>query len=320
MDNFFSNLNLLQIVLKWKWHLVLVSIAAAVISLVVSSSWFMKPRFKSEAVIYPSNILPYSQESQTEQMLQWLKSTDVRDSVVKKFDLGNHYKIKPTEPYYASMLEAMYAKNVSISKTQYESVEISVTDVDAVLARDMVNAILFYADKKIRATHHLKYLEVFTAIEKMMKAKEAEMDSVKKLYRDLATNYGIYDVSGQSQEITRGELRTVDGGGAGINSKDVSRLKQSMMDKASELLYLGTRITHTAEEYSAIVVKFEAAKFDMNKNTTFVNVVTPPVVADKKSYPNRLYILFFFVAGTLLFSLVSIVFIEQRQLSTEIRK
>ena len=43
-------------------------------------------------------------------------------------------------------------------------------------------------------------------------------------------------------------------------------------------------------------------------------MVTPPIVADKKAYPRKLYVMFAFVAGTLLFSLFSIVVIEQRRM------
>jgi len=316
MDNYFNNTNLLQIVLKWKWHLIILTFAAALVSLVVSSSLFMKPRFKSLACIYPSNIMPYSDESQTEQMLQWINSSDVRDSVMKKFDLPVHYGISPNEKYYASTLEYMYTKNVKVSKTQFASIEVSVTDIDPVLARDMVNAILYYTDEKIRATHMLKYEEVVAATEKILKTKSAEIDSVKNLYRDIATNYGVYDVQGQSQEITRGELRTVAGGGGNINSKDVLKLKQGMMEKSSDLLYLGNRIEQLAAEYSEIMRKYDIARFDIDKKFTFVNIVTPPLVADKKSYPKRLFVMFYFVAGTLLFSLLAIVLIEQRRISS----
>jgi len=37
------------------------------------------------------------------------------------------------------------------------------------------------------------------------------------------------------------------------------------------------------------------------------------VVADKKSYPKKWFVMFYFVAGTLLFSLLAIVIIEQRR-------
>jgi capsule polysaccharide export protein KpsE/RkpR len=313
MDNFFNNSNLLHIIIKWKWHLIILAVVSAFVSLVVSSPLIMKPRFKSVAYIYPSNVMPYSDESETEQMLQWINSTEVRDSVMKKFDLPKHYGILPTEKYYASILEYVYNKNVKISKTQYESVEVSVTDIDPVMARDIVKAVLFYTDEKIRATHSVKYKEVVVAMEKVLKTKRAEMDSVKSLYREIATNYGVYDVEGQSQEITRGELRTVEGGGGSINTKDVQKLKQGMMEKSGDLLYLGNRIEDMANEYSEIMLKYDVARFDIDKNFTFVNVVTPPVIADKKSYPKRLFVMFYFVAGSLIFSLLAIAFIEGRK-------
>ena len=314
MDNFFNNTNLLRIITKWKWHLIILSGVAARVSLVVSSPLIMTPRFKSVAYVYPSNVMPYSDESETEQMLQWINSIEVRDSVIKKFDLAKHYGISPEEKYFESTLEYMYTKNVSIVKTQYESVEVSVTDIDPVMARDIVKAILFYTDEKIRATHNVKYNEVVVAMEKVLKVKQAEIDSVKSLYREIATNYGVYDVLGQSQEITRGELRTVDGGGGNINSKDVQKLKQGMMEKSGDLLFLGNRIEDMANEYSEIMLKYDVARFDIGKKFTFVNVVTPPLVSDKKSYPKRLFVMFYFVAGTLLFSILTIAFMERRKM------
>ncbi len=319
MDKFFSNINLLQIVLKWKWHLVILVIGAALVSLVVSSPLFMKPQFKSVAVIYPSNITPYSEESQTEQMLQWLNSSDVRFAVMKKFDLPKHYEVAPDAKYYASILEGIYDKNVKISKTQFESIEVSVTDIDPVMARDIVNAILFYTDQKIGDVHNSKFKEVIEALETTLKIKKTEIDSVKNLYRDIAMKYGVYDIGGQSQEITRGELRTVAGGGGNINAKDVARLKDGMMDKSADLIFLNNRIWNLGNEYGELMRRYDIARLDITKKTTFINSVTPPLVADKKSFPKRLFVMFYFVAGTLLFSLVAIVFLEQSKiLSSEI--
>jgi len=318
MDKFFNNINLLQIILKWKWHLTILAFAAAIVSVIVSSSFIMKPRFKSTAIIYPSNISSYSEESQTEQMLQWLKSNDVRDSVIRKFDLAKHYNISPEDKYFASNIEGIYNKYVSISKTQYESIDISVTDVDPVMARDLVNAILYYTNLKIRNIHDSKYTEVVTALENIRKIKNAEIDSITNLYREIATKYGVYDVGGQSQEITRGELRTVEGGGGNINSKDVVKLKAGMMEKGGELLFLSNRINNLGNEYNEIMRKYDLARFDLDKKFTYINMVTPPVVADKRSYPKKWFVMFYFVAGTLLFSILAIAVIEQRRfLSSE---
>jgi hypothetical protein len=314
MENFFSNTNLLRIFGKWKWHLLILSVIAAIVSFIISSPLVTTPRFKSMAVIYPSNIAPYSDESETEQMLQWINSKDVRDSVMIMFNLPKHYGIDSNYKYFASTMAYLYDKNVKIAKTQFESVEIIVTDRDPIVARDMVNAIIKFTDLKIRATHRKKYDEVVVSMQKVLALKKHEIDSVKSLMRDLSTTYGIYEIKGQSQEITRGELRTVDGGGSGINSKDVEKLKESMREKGGDLLFLTNRIEGMANEYSELMLKYDLAVFDSNKVFTFVNVVTPPKVADKKSYPKRLLFLFYFVAGTLLVSLVTIAVIEQRKL------
>jgi capsule polysaccharide export protein KpsE/RkpR len=164
-------------------------------------------------------------------------------------------------------------------------------------------------------------MKVFEAVERKLKAKMAEMDSVKARYREIATTYGIYDVGGQSQEITRGQLRTVEGGGGNINTKDVQKLNQGMMEKSGELLYLANRISYTAAEFSEIERQYEGAKFEIDKKVTFINVVTPPKVADKKSYPKRLFVMFYFVAGTLFFSLLAIAFMERKKFtSSEVNK
>lgn len=313
MDNFFDNKNLLRLLLKWKWHLVIIAIAAAVVSLIVSSPFIMKPRFKSTAFIYPSNIAPYSDESETEQMLQWIGSRDVKDSVIQKFDLAKHYGISPKEKYFQSTLDYVYGKYVKIAKTQYESIEITVTDVDPVMAKDIANAVIYYTNLKIRSTHRVKYEEVVATLDKVLAEKKAEIDSTKNIYRKLSSAYGIYDVEGQSQEITRGQLRTVDGGGGGINTRDVQMLKQGMTEKGADLLYLSNRVKMLANEYSELMLKYDQARFDCEKEFTFINVVTPPQVADKKSYPKRLMVMFYFVAGALLFGMLAIAVIEQRK-------
>ena len=73
-----------------------VGLLAIVFSILFSSSYFIPPQYKAEAVLYPSNLGQYSTESSTEQLLQFFYGNDIRDSIVAKFDLINHYKIDTT--------------------------------------------------------------------------------------------------------------------------------------------------------------------------------------------------------------------------------
>ena len=37
MDNNFNNLSLVQVVLKWKWHIIIITLAAAILGAIFSS-------------------------------------------------------------------------------------------------------------------------------------------------------------------------------------------------------------------------------------------------------------------------------------------
>jgi len=311
MENYFNNINLIKIFAKWKWHFIIIAAVAAVMAIIFSSPMFIKPRFKSTAVLYPSNIAPYSDESLTEQMLQWLNSQDIKDSVIRKFDLSSHYGIDSTYKYFYSTMLYLYDKNVRISKTQYESVEIVVFDTDPVLARDMANAILNFCNEKIRYIHRSKYQEVVVGVQHMLDIKKAEMDSVKNQMRILGSDYDLIDYDNQSLEISRGYLRTVEGGST-INTKDVLRLKKNIEEKGGELVLLKARLQNIAGEFSTLTQYYDKALSNAKMDLTYINVISKPQIADKKSYPTRWLIMLYVVTVALVFSLVVISIIDNR--------
>ena len=47
MDNNFNNLSLVQLVLKWKWHIIIITVAAAICGAIFSSSAFITPLYKT---------------------------------------------------------------------------------------------------------------------------------------------------------------------------------------------------------------------------------------------------------------------------------
>ena len=319
MESYFSNIHMMKIFLKWKWHLIAIAVIAALLAAVFSSSIFMKPRFKSYALVYPSNIAPYSDESESEQMLQWLQSQDVRDSVMRKYDLPKHYGIDSSEKYFRSTMEYMYKKNVQIRKTQYESIEIIVTDQDPVIAKDIVLSIINFCNAKIRSIHREKYSEVVNSMGKALKEKRAQLDSVESELTDLRINYELFDYESQAREITRGYLRTVDGSNStSINTKDVLRLKENFEEKSGQMAILIQRRQDILRLYADFEQEYDRAVYDAEKHFTFTNVVTPPEVADKKSYPVRWLIMLYAVAASLFFSVVVISVIENRKINREL--
>jgi capsular polysaccharide biosynthesis protein len=311
MDNYFSNMNLVRIFLKWKWHLLAIIVVAAVIAVVLSSPLVIKPRFRSSAVLYPSNVAPYSDESETEQMLQWFNSRDIMDSIILYYDLPDHYGIPRDHKHFNSVMQYMYNRNVRIGKTQFESVNIEVLDTDPVRARDMVNSIIDFYNKKIRQIHRAKYAEVVTSYKNMIDLKQSEIDSVLHQHYILRTEYGIIDYNNQTREIARGHLRTVDGTNAQhINSNEVARLKSNIEEKGGEFIFYNAMIYTLLEQLGNLNKEYDDALMHYTKEFTYTNIVSHPVVPDKKATPIRWLIVLYTVIAAAFFSVVVIALIE----------
>jgi uncharacterized protein involved in exopolysaccharide biosynthesis len=312
MARYFTNTNLLKLIFKWKIHLGVIVLAAVILAAIFSSAWFITPMFKSYALIYPSNVEPYSEESRSEQMLEFLKSKDIRDKIIQKYDLAKRYKIDSSYKYFESTIIYEYSKNVIISKTPFETIKIEVLDADPVVACNMVNDIIKFYDQKVLSTHHRKYLEVLSYVGRRLEAKQAEIDSVENILYGLRTEYGIIDYPNQSREVARGFLRTVDGNNAAqnINTREVLQLKENIEKYGGIYTYYNNRYYDLIAEYGKVKMDYDEALMFTNRDITYSNVISAPFPADKKSYPVRWVIVLLAALGAFIASFVVILVME----------
>jgi len=321
MKKYNDNSSLVGILLKWWIHIVVIAIVALLLGVLFSSPIFITPKYKSFAVVYPHNINPYSDESQTEQMLQLLQSKDIKDSVIKKFDLATHYEVDSSFKYFYSTVYYEYSQSVTISKTPYESVEITVLDKDPQLANDMVNAVLDFYNKKVRSLHNAHYIEVIRMYDNIIAKKQAHIDSLKTRLQLLSTEYGLIEYDAQAEEITRGYLRTVTGASSSsINQTEVMRLKKNIEEHGGELIEIVEAIRNEAINFSLLKVDYANAVRFYTDELTYVNLVTPPYPSDKKSYPVRWLIVVFTMIATLFFAIIIILIIERYRHNFKIKK
>jgi len=321
MKTYYDNSSLVGILLKWWIHIAVIALVALLLGILFSSPIFITPKYKSYAVVYPHNISPYSDESETEQMLQLLQSKDIKDSVIKKFDLAAHYKVDSSFKYFYSTVYYEYSESVSISKTPYESVEITVLDRDPQLANDMVNAILEFYHGKVRKLHNDHYIEVIRMYDAIIAKKQAHIDSLKIRLSTLSSEYGLIEYDAQAEEITRGYLRTVTGASSNsINSKEVMRLKKNIEEHGGDLIEIVEAIRNEAINFSLLKVDYANAVRFYTDELTYANVVTPPYPSDKKSYPVRWLIVVFTMIASLFFAIIIILIIERFRHQFKIKK
>ncbi len=313
MDNYFSNTSFVNLMLKWRKHLAVIAVVGAIAGAVFSGPRFITPLYKSEAIAYPANINSYSEESETEQMLQILQSQDIVDSMIAKFNLAVHYKINPAYKYYQTALLTEYHQNIKIGKTPYEAISILVKDKDPQQAADMAMQILKYYDQKIALLHKGKSLEVIHMYELQLASKKRHIDSLQNRLSVLGREYGLIDYSAQSEEIMKGYLRTVYGSnGANINTKGVLELKENIEKHGGELLTLLEMIQGEARTYVEMKTELEQTQRFYNAQLTYSNVISKPFPADKKAFPVRWIVVSLSAFGAFLLALLAIFVIDAR--------
>ncbi len=317
MDNFFNSKRIIDILIKWKIQLAIVIVVAILLSIFFSSPVVITPLYKSDALLYPSNIFPYSDENETEQSVQIFQSRDIRDSVVKKFDLARHWSIDSNYRFFQSTLLWVYNQRVKISKTPYEAVQIEVWDPDPQVACGMVNALMEFYNIKIRTLHKEKFNEVVINYNYVLSRKKAYLDSLKARATELGMKFGLLEYEAQTREVTRAYLNT---GGGAVRSAEAKVLKKNMEENGAEMLLLAEMIRAESDQYSIIKLDADRALLDYNRNYTYVNLLSKPFPADKKAYPIRWLIVTVSTLGAFFLALLIIGIIENhrfRRLSEE---
>lgn len=308
MDSFFNSKSIIDLIIKWKKQLIVVVVAAILLSSLFSSPLFITPLYKSSCTLYPSNISPYSDESETEQSVQIFQSRDIRDSLVKNFNLARHWGIDSGYQHFESTLVWEYSQKVHVSKTPFEAVEIEILDHDPVMARDLILGMLDAYNKKIREMHRSKFGEVVKNYSYIMGIRKHYLDSLRDRAQDLGIQYGLLDFQGQSREVTRAYLST---GSGSIRSAEAKALKQNLDQKGGEMLLLSEMMRAESDAYSTMKLDADRALLDFNRNYTYVNVLSKPFVADKKSYPIRWLIVVFSTLASFFMAVLIIGLIEQ---------
>ena len=305
MDNFFNNVKLLDIIIKWKYHLLAVIVAAMLLSVLFSSPIFITPLYKSYAVVYPSNISPYSTENETEQMMQMFQSRDIRDSVIHKFNLSKHWRIDSTYEYFMSTIVFLWEQRVKIGKTPNEAVEIEVLDPDPQIACDIASAIVDYYNMKVRALHKEKFGEVVENYNFIIAKKQQYMDSLSKEADALGTKFGILEYEGQTREVMRAYFQNK-------GSSEVQKYKRNLEEHGGEIMKLDEMMRSESEALATLKLDADRALLDFHRHYTHANVLSKPFASDKKSFPVRWLIVVMSTLAAIFLSVIIAGIIENR--------
>jgi len=309
MENYFNNRNLLDLTWKWKVHLIIIAIIAGVMSIVFSSPSFIKPKFKSLAVVYPVNLGEYSEESETEQMLEILNSGDIRNMVIEAFNLDEHYKIDRNYKYYLTAMIGKYSDNFSFRKTENEAVRIEVLDTDPMVASRMVDSLIQFYNRKVASLHRIKHKELFDVYAEQLRKGYHTLDSLNSKINLMGEEYGILEFYGeQTAEAARALYRTNT-----VKRESAQSFLENMAGKGYEYKKLKDQYDGILKAMVEVEVLKAKTRSELEKEITYSQIVTPPFPADKKSSPKRSVIVLMSVILTLILALIIIGVIENHK-------
>lgn len=204
MNNQESNLEIksfLQLLLNRKKILLALILITAIISIIVS--YIIPPKYKTIAVVYPVHLTPYSEESQTEQLLQYLNSIQVRDFVIKKMNLIQHYKIDTTQKEWRSILHYLYKENISFSPTLYESIEIEIRDKQPEKTKQIAECIIQTTDSMILGLKKKIVFEEYNNFQREIDKIQKRIDSLNQLLVNIQHQYNILDANYQARYLSK---------------------------------------------------------------------------------------------------------------------
>lgn len=307
-----NNSEIFQIAFRRRWHLLIIVGSAILLAFIFSGETFIQPKFKSTAIVYPVNIIPYSMESPTEQLLQLFHSADVRSLMVKRFNLAKHYEIEPKSKGALTKLNNSYDENILVRKTEFESIKIDITDINPDTACNMVNGLIESVDKKARLLQREKTKEVVKIFSDQLFVKQKQIDSLENINNLLRVRYGLLDYKSQAKEATKSYLKLVSGGASKDKLREVDSMLRNLEEKGGAQIAVTDQLDGLRKSYNEIKTEYDKAISDLTKELTYSNVITKPFPADAKCYPVRSLIVIISAFSGFLLGLLIFVILDRR--------
>lgn len=324
----FDSTNLVVLMYKWRKQLIIFPLIGAIVAIIFSAPFFIKPLFESKVVVFPSttnsvskallpqhngyadeDILEFGDEQEAEQLLQILHSDEIRDAIIAKFNLMEHYEIDPEAQYKQTELFKTYNGKISYSRTEFMSVEIAVLDTDPQMAADIANEIADLLDKvkkRIQTDRATKGLQIVKSELKNIQSEIEKMDDelTKLRYK------GVHDYESQAAVI--GEqlaIATVENpNGAGV--KELRSRLDTLAKYGGRYVSLRDELVLLKEEQVKIKIKHDQAKVDVEQDLPASFRVNNAFKAERKTYPKRSLIVLITAFSTFIITLVVLLIVN----------
>ncbi len=324
--NTYSSKYLCKLLLEYKTPVLILLVSAALLSILFSSPLFITPLYKSTVILYPTSsnsiskvlisttyqsekdIMNFGEDEQTEQMLQVLNSNRVRDRVIDKYNLMEHYGIHAKQKYPVTKLNKLYDSRIKFHRTEYNAVKITVLDADADLAAQIANDIAEIFDSTMNAMQKEVSIKAFRIVEEEYLSLCKDMARLEDSL-NMLRKHGVFDYESQVEMLSQQLAMEL-----GRNNTSGIKAIQNQLDTLARYggasYAIKEMLDHDRLQLSLVKTKYEEAKVDATQNIPHKFIVTSAFKAEHKSYPTRWIIVIVTVCSTLLLILLLLPIIE----------
>lgn len=310
----FNSKYLCRLLMRYRKSILVVLVVAALLAIFFSSPWFITPLYKSSVILYPTSsnsiskvlisttfkadkdILEFGETEQTEQMLQVLNSDRIRNTIIERHNLMDHYGIKPTQKYPNTRLNKLYDKRIKFRKTEYNAVKISVMDADPELAARIANDISDLYDSTMNAMQKEVAVKAFELVEAEYNSLCTEMAALEDSL-DVLRSHGVFDYESQVEMLSQ-QLAVELGKGNNQGVKNIQNQLDILAKYGGAYYAISEKLDHERLQLSLVKTKYEEAKVDATQEIPHKFVVNTASPAEQKDFPKRLLIVFLTVFAT----------------------
>jgi len=250
----------------------------------------------------PEDYLYFGESGQVKNYLEILRSSQLKKSLVQRFNLMEHYGIDRNGPKPHARLAKKYQQNFSFTKTEFMSIKVKVFDKDPQMAAMLANGVVDIVDSlmnSIKQNRASKAVEIVKRKYEQQKERYNEVaDSIQQL-----SDKGLVHFESQSEALTEtlGDAKL-----QGRDSLAEDLKKQLAMvgehgpiyhSLTEELIYIAEQITNLHTRY----LKIQA---NANAEIDMTYLIDKAHASKDIARPNRLFILIITLISTFIITFV----------------
>ena len=264
-DRIFNAKEILEVLIRNKKIVYAVSFFAILVFSIVSL--LLPDYYESEVVLYPASsssisqsllgknvkskdILKFGEDEEVEQVQQILQSDLIRIRIIKKYNLSKHYQIDKDSEFKRSDLLDMYDDNVTIKRTKYSSVRITVLDQSADTAALIANDIANLLDTTMNYLQKTRSIKAFEIVEKEYQKLQNNINALNDSLTVLRS-LGVNDYKSQSEVFNQALAQAILKG----NSKAIQNLEnkiQTLSTYGSSYMQITNYLEFQTEQLSIL--------------------------------------------------------------------